>query len=71
VEVNKLKSEVELFKQAYNEVDANDVTDLDVEKLISNYEQIYHMNTNEFRKKYEENGFEGNVDHQMWYKITT
>lgn len=45
-------------------------SELNHEGIIKNYEKVYRMTTNEFRRWYEENDFEGNADHKMWYMLT-
>lgn len=60
----------ELFEEVYNSADAVDINEIDSIGFMNYCESTYKMTTAEFMKWYEENGFEGNVDHQMWYILS-
>lgn len=65
-----MKSREELFKEAYDNCEAQDVKSINIETFIKNCEFIYKMTTKEFHKWFKDNNFEGNVTQQLWYQYT-
>lgn len=63
-----MKSTEELFKDAYDNCEAQDIRTINIEAFIENCESTYKMTTEEFLKWFEENNYEGNVEQQLWYK---
>lgn len=60
-----------LFQEAYEDLDAQDISEFNLKGFIENCEQTYKMTTEEFHKWYKENDYEGNVDKQLWYQFTS
>lgn len=61
-----------LFKEAYESINtAEDIANIDMSEFISHCELVYKMNTSNFRKWFEDNNFEGNVEQQLWYQFTS
>lgn len=64
------KIENKLFEEVYNSIIADDFKTVDIPSFINYCENVYKMTTEEFRKWFEINDYEGNVDQQLWYKYT-
>jgi|GEM_PF-3492599 len=60
------KYEDELFKKAYDSIDAEDISELDIEGFIAYCEEQYKMSTKDFLKWFAIKGNEGNVEMQLW-----
>ena len=67
VMMKKNKTDFELFREAYDELEAEDISKIDIKEFIYYCEGQYKMSTIDFIKWFEENGHEGNVDMQIWY----
>jgi hypothetical protein len=65
IEKNK-KTDDELFQEAYDSIDAMDISDFDVMGFIGYCESQYNMTTKEFLVWFEAKGNEGNVDMKLW-----
>ncbi len=59
-----------LFKEAYNKSEAEDIIDVDITGFIKCCERLYKMRTEDFRILFKKNNYEGNVDMQLWYRLT-
>ena len=63
-----MKSTEELFQEAYDNCEAQDISEVDIKGFIEHCEALYKMTTSEFHRWYEANEFEGNVEQQLWYQ---
>lgn len=63
---NEGKTDDELFQEAYDECEATDIRNEDVEGFIVYCENLYNMKTADFLKWYEKRNYEGNIDMQLW-----
>ncbi|MEE4577553.1 hypothetical protein [Paenibacillus polymyxa] len=65
VDENK-KTDEQLFQEAYDTVDAIDISELDVAGFIKYCEEQYNMTTLNFLAWFEDHENEGNVEMKLW-----
>lgn len=67
--MGKEKSDEELFREAYESVNADDASTIDTDSFIKYCEELYEMTTDKFLEWFIGQGEEGNVDMQLWASI--